>query len=399
MLSLESGPLVVYGNPDPTQLRNPEQGPSLSFQGLGIVDPRFTQAIGAAPGSKIHGLYSEPNVPLLDGVPQTASATQIAAAANVVNGTAMTLTSTQAAGRSMAIPIVPLGSAYQAANVVTPAMALDFGFAIGGTTASSTAVTLASAALARFFPVGRRIVISGAGAAANTPLFTTVVSCTGTALVIADAAGQTVAAAQIGSANSSGIAAWPYVIAGSSGGVISLMDPVQMISRGLSVTGAAGGAGGNFLVSGYDVYGAPMSELITATAGATTAYGQKAFKYISSVVPQFTDAFNYSIGTSDLIGLPLRSDFWEHLEAFWNGAQLAASTGWQAATDTAPATTTTDDVRGFIQLGALGPLGSGATGGATNATRRIVVRMSVPLYNVLNATNQGYTSLFGQPQV
>src|SRR6202012_4107737 len=81
----------------------------------------------------------------------------------------------------------------------------------------------------------------------------------------------------------------------------------SMGSRAGSVDGGAGGAGGAFPVRGYDVYAYPMAETITATAGATTVAGKKAFKFVTSVIPAFTDAHNYSFGTTDVFGLPLRA--------------------------------------------------------------------------------------------
>jgi hypothetical protein len=64
------------------------------------------------------------------------------------------------------------------------------------------------------------------------------------------------------------------------------------------------------LVSGWDVWGQAMTELLTA-AGTTPVYGKKAFKYVQSVVPQAvgtTVSATYTIGISDVFGFPFRTD-------------------------------------------------------------------------------------------
>lgn len=154
-----------------------------------------------------------------------------------------------------------------------------------------------------------------------------------------------------------------------------------ILGRGVSITGAANGAGGNMLVSGYDAYGYAMSELITATAGATTANGKKAFKYIASVVPAFTDAHNYSIGNLDIFGLPLRATLWDEVLVWFNSALLTAATGFVAADTTDPATTTTGDVRGTY-----------ATQSAADGTKRLTIAIG-PGQSVL-----GLTTTYGVTQ-
>ena len=93
-------------------------------------------------------------------------------------------------------------------------------------------------------------------------------------------------------------------------------DPLQALSRNVSITTVnTTGAGGGFIVNGWDVHNQAMSELITVAAATTTSYyGKKAFKYIKSVIPQFTDATGaYSVGVGDTFGFPIRMDRYEYL--------------------------------------------------------------------------------------
>lgn len=137
-------------------------------------------------------------------------------------------------------------------------------------------------------------------------------------------------------------------------------------------------------VSGYDVYGEPMSELFTITATGTskTATGKKAFKYILSYA--FTSASDATantanVGFADVLGLPYRIDRKERLIPWGNGAIEVATT--VVADDTSPATTSTGDVRGTIDFNS-----------ASDATKKFVVWM-VPV------NRQDRTLAFGVAQV
>lgn len=396
MLSINSGPNVSTGNTNPVQNYEPDQGPDVNFQGGAIIDPRFVASIGAAPGSKIPALFANPYLCLLDAQPTIASATRITASVNAVSGVAMAMVSVQGTGVSANVPIVPFGLPFLAQNTVK-VLALDFGFTTGNTTSGSNQLTIPTGAWKNFKP-SQLIIVAGAGPLVNTPLLTQVVgpvNANTLTITMANNAGQTIVGGQVGTSDVSGIAAQPYAFAGA----IALSDPTQNICRGVSVTGSAGGSGGGFLVKGYDVYGVAMSELITVGAGAVTAYGNKTFKYIASITPNFSNAFGYSVGTADSFGFSVRSDFWEYMNVFWNGTFLATSTGWTVADATAPSTTTTGDVRGTMQVGNTNKSGAGATGGSADGIKRMAAFMSIPMYNAINATNLNYATLFGTTQV
>lgn len=119
-----------------------------------------------------------------------------------------------------------------------------------------------------------------------------------------------------------------------------------LLARAVSITGVVSGTGGAFTIRGYDIYGYPMSETITAGAGVNTVNGKKAFKFIASITPGFTDAHTYSVGTTDIFGFPVKAAFWHEVLVYWNSTLITASTGFVAADATSPATATTGDVRG-----------------------------------------------------
>lgn len=168
-----------------------------------------------------------------------------------------------------------------------------------------------------------------------------------------------------------------------SGFVTAFYDRTTMVARAVSVTGVSGGAGGAFKVAGYDVYGYAMNETITAAAGVATTNGKKAFKIITSVTPQFTDAHNYSVGTTDIFGFGIEAPLFSDVIIHWNSTLITASTGLVAA-DTATATATTGDVRGTY-----------AVQSASDGTKRLVVRCSPSLSAI--QTNPT-TGLFGVAQ-
>jgi len=114
-----------------------------------------------------------------------------------------------------------------------------------------------------------------------------------------------------------------------------------------TTTGAGVPTSVNITVSGYDYYGQAMSEVIaTGTVASTTVNGKKAFYQISSVVSSGASVVTVAVGTTDILGAPLRiTDAGYITRAGWNNT-LAEDAGTFAAAATATATTTTGDVRG-----------------------------------------------------
>jgi hypothetical protein len=115
--------------------------------------------------------------------------------------------------------------------------------------------------------------------------------------------------------------------------------------RAVAVSLVVGGTARAYTISGYDYYGQPMSEVITSVAAATTN-GKKAFYQIVSISGAGASTTAITVGTTQLIGLPVRVTDGGYLcHVGWNGG-FALDTGTLAVAATATATTTTGDVRG-----------------------------------------------------
>lgn len=431
---IKDGPIHVYGPlgnilnapgqgqagsvlvPDP----NDDAGPSLFYQSVGILDVRCfygkDKVIGF-PGS-IPGHIDLPFIQSVDCIPATFQTNNIAAAQTVTNGVAM-VAAAAATGITLNVPIIPFLGYGQIGSgaVVTTGMALDFGFAFGNCVTGNVQITVADSTQ---FRGGMPLVIGGVGNAAGTAcLLTNVLAIVdATHITLTNAPAATNAAAPIGTGNNWPVseavnvtptptAAQPYMARGPG----LFYDPQQAVQRGIQIAGTnAGCTGGTFLVTGYDAYSMLMTQLVTVAAGVATSYSLKSFKYIVSVVPQFTDVtvgHTYTVGTADMFGFAVRSDKWEYINVCWNGAFMTASQGWIAAVTTTPATNLTGDVRGTVQTSGQGGAGGGGIGtNNSNGTivalamsgRRLVMFQSQPLFNVINGTVTDTRTMYGVTQ-
>jgi hypothetical protein len=130
----------------------------------------------------------------------------------------------------------------------------------------------------------------------------------------------------------------------TSGATVLQLDCPRAVS---TTTGAGSPTTVNITVSGYDYYGQAMSEVIaTGTVASTTVNGKKAFYQISSVTASGGSVVTVAVGTTDILGAPLRiTDRGYITRAGWDNT-LAEDTGTMTVAATATATTTTGDVRG-----------------------------------------------------
>lgn len=363
-ISAFSGPIIGFGQAPYSTDNNPEIGPSLFYAGTGLLDPRtnFTYVPGQNIGQFTGGFGTIETV-TLNYAPYQLSTTAIAAAAATTNGTAMTLVSSNSTSTGISVNASCVNTA--TGNLVTGLVLID-GFASFTGVVASNILTVSS--LTGAVTVG--MTLSGTGVASGTVIVNQLTGPAGGAGTYTVTGNATVNSTTITGQMTGGFAAIAQQFDAPTGSIY-MWNPQAMIARAVSITSTnAGATGGNFLVSGFDIYGTPMTERIAKAAGATTTNGTKAFKYISSVVPQFTDAQTYSVGTSDIFGLPLRSDFFGDLVINYNSALVTASTGYVAAVTTSPATNTTGDVRGTYALQT-----------ASDGSRRLYVRQAIPVAN------------------
>lgn len=368
-----SGPVVSYGQSAFADY-NPELGPSLFYAGAALADPRpaFSYQPGQNFGAVTAGFLGSSDILTLNYAPFALSTSAIAAAANVTSGTAMTLVSTNSTSTGVAVGQTCIN---QNTGALVSNLLLIDGLASFTGVVASNILTVSS--LTGTVTVG--MTLSGTGVATGTIIANQLTGPSGGAGTYTVTGNATVASATItGTMAGTDSLLQPFGSAAS----INLWNPQCLIARAVSVTGSASATGGNITISGYDVYGVPMSEVIAAPASATTVNGKKAFKYISSVVPAFTDAHNYSVGTTDIYGFPIRSEYFGDVAINYAAAGITSNTGYTAAVTTSPATTSTGDVRGTYALQS-----------AANGTNRLIVRQ-VPLVSNIGSI----AGLFGVTQ-
>jgi hypothetical protein len=412
-----SGPVASTGlmdylgtgfSTEPNPDYNPDAAPSWFYQGVATPDPRFFLQSAKLNGyTGVQPMFMNSlGAEMVDAVPSAYGAAKIAALQHTTSGTAMTLVSAQAAGITPNVPIIPFTGAVNGGSVVTAALALDFGFAFGTTTAASKTVTVADST--QFF-FGMPLVLPSA-LTSTTPLLTYVTGLpSSTTITLNNAPGVSISGTcPIGMGNvwlspPNGVqyptAHMPYI----AGGPGLFLDPRQALARGVSITcSSASGTGGNVVVSGWDVYGQAMTETIAIAPGtALTAYGKKAFKFIKSVTPAFTDAtYNYSVGTSDVFGFNLYARRWELTSTAWASGFVTGGTGFLAGT--APAS---GDVRGTFQTSAQGGgtgFGSTASNGAISGLvmtgNRLAMFQSLAVSDMLVATPFAPQTMLGATQ-
>lgn len=135
-----------------------------------------------------------------------------------------------------------------------------------------------------------------------------------------------------------------------------------------TTTGAGTPTNRNVTVSGYDYYGQPMSEVIaTGTVASTTVNGKKAFYQISSITISGSPVVTVAVGTTDILGIPVRMTNVAYVASVRWDSTLAEDAGTFVAAVTTTATTTSGDVRGTY-----------VPSSATDGTKRLVMGILLP---------------------
>jgi len=128
-------------------------------------------------------------------------------------------------------------------------------------------------------------------------------------------------------------------VVNSAGQTVYQLDCPRALKVNCSTTARA------FTVTGYDYYGQQMTETITVSVAGTAVTGKKAFYQVLSATIAGS-ATAVVIGTSDVLGIPVRVSNVAYVASVKSNNTLAQDTGTFVAADTATATATTGDVRG-----------------------------------------------------
>lgn len=391
------GPLISFGQGTSSDY-NPQAGPSLFYNGAGILDPRtaYTYQPGEHAGAFIGGWLGFDNVCTLSIVPYTAAAGAVVASANPTSATLALVTANSSTTGVYVTPGIQradtgvVDTGVLGAGLVTldayasftatvavggiltvsanSAIPLTVGMVILATTGTISAGVLTSPVAGGMSPLQAgytfiTAMLTGQGGVGTYQLSNaTLVATTGT--VTAALPNPQACAVPFG--QSPGIYLW---------------NPQAMIGRALAVTAASGATYATATISGYDVYGQPVVEAITLTAGSQVA-GKKAWKYVRSVVLSGGTADTthaYSVDTTNVYGLPLRSDSFGDVIANYAASltavtMITAPTTYVASVQTAPSATT-GDVRGTF----------GAFTASTGASK-LVIRQTPPVTNVGSLT-------------
>lgn len=392
-ISAFSGPLVVYGQSAiPGQEYNPDLGPSLFYAGAGILDPRnpFTYFPGEAQQAQDFLWLGFDNITTNCIVPYTKAVGAIVASANPT-GPNLSLVSANSATTGVFITPSITRSDTGAIDTNNGAglVAIDAYASVTGSITNGILTVTANTAI----PLSQGLIIqSVAGAVTSGTAAGTIIGVQ----LTGGNAGQGVAGTyqtnnsllNVGSGTIT--LAWPNpqacTVPFGAPNSVCCWNPQALSARVLAVTTATGGTYATATISGYDIYGYPQVEQITLVAASQVA-GKKAWKYVKSVVLSGGTADTthaYSVDTTDVYGLPIRSDTFGDITVNY-ATSLTAVTGITAATSylpsdrTSPATATTGDTRGTY----------GAFTSSTGANK-LIIRQSPGPYQV------GFTAgLFG----
>lgn len=135
-----------------------------------------------------------------------------------------------------------------------------------------------------------------------------------------------------------------------SGALVSGGVAIFDVPRAVAIQCTGNNSGDTFIITGTDQYGETLVEHITGPNN-TTVYGKKAFKTITAVTVNSALSGAVNVGTSNILGLPVRIASKSHVHAInVDGDRAPTATAGStvvAGVDTA-ATATTGDPRGTI---------------------------------------------------
>ena len=377
-----SGPIIGFGQSPSGSEYNPDLGPSLFWGGAGLMDPRLAYAYqpGKSRSSGNFGWLGFDNITTISAVPYTKAAGAIVASANPTGAT-LTLVSANSATTGVYITpsITRADTGALDTNGGAGLVALD---AYASCTASfSNGVMTITANSAIPITPGMVVLTTGGtvsqGTAAGTVITQQLTAGTGGLGVAGTYQTNSNLTATSGTVTLALANPTQCAVPFGQPFNVRMWNPMALIGRAVAVTAAASATYATATVSGYDCYGFPLVEAITLSAGSQVS-GKKAFKYIKSVVLSGGTADTthaYSVDTTDVFGLPLRSDSFGDI-LINSATSLTAVTLITAATSYLPAdrtvaTTTTGDVRGTY---------AGFT--SSTGANKLIIRQSPQAFNI-----------------
>jgi hypothetical protein len=379
--SVSSGPLVALGGltgaPGGMQPAEYSQqiGPSMFWAGFGIP------IIGSGANKDNINPGAVPAIYVASPL-QTINAIPAAGGAVIANAIAASIGIPLANTPNFGPGIAPGTQAMSKGGPVSNAVALDIAIDKGAMSANNPLLNLTNPANSWRYSKGMWIAVAGVGPAGAT-MFAQVMNINPT----------------IGQLTLSQNPPPSGVSAFASSGMGRFLIPECAVARGVGVTGVAGGTGGPMQIQGLDLFNQPQSETIQVGAGVITTYGKKTYKVFISATPQFNDNHAYSIVTSDLIGMPISVLPPPTPQPLINAAGAPYTGGvMQFADFTNPATQSSGDPRGAIQLSAKGPnagaAGIGPDGATVFSVTQAISALAACTGNMLNPG-----PLFGVPTV
>ena len=200
---------------------------------------------------------------------------------------------------------------------------------------------------------------------------------------------QTLQTANVAASQTPAAAGNLTLTAGTSSKSVVRSDGTTVIqldcARAVQLTTASGTitTSRNLTVSGYDYYGQAMTEVIatgTTSSAVANVSGKKAFYQITSIAISGALPVAITVGTTDVLGIPLRVyDAGYMVRTGWNNTLANDAGTFTVADMTNPATSSTGDVRGTY-----------VPSSATNGVKRLVVVIALPgIASGPNATRTG----------
>lgn len=415
------GPLTSMGALEvnaATAAVEPLDGPAILYQGDALADIRSAPFAkdGFRPGQQA-AVLAGASLWACDNIPQARTSTMLAVAQTGTVSVAVALATVGGAGvasvatLAVGVPIIPTGTTV----ATVAALAIDFGFTTGTTVTNSSTVAVIDNTL---FKVGQWIVVGNVGNSAATRSLIaqvqSIATSNTTGITISPVAATGLASVPIGQANLYGSEMLPAGYnfgpsnqsasahafgGGLQAGLAKVMNPRETLARNVMMFASTINTY-SALVSGWDVWGNPMTELLSLSAQTTVA-GKKAFKYIGSIVSGTASVGQVSFGLGDTFGYPFRVDEWDQTEVTWNNAYATNANGFTAAVTTNPATNTTGDVRGTVQISTAiltGVLATSVSAVATNGTSRVTMLQNIGVWNQVYGTPTNQAPMFGVAQ-